>query len=94
MSTHFPCNSKRARSKHIEQCVKCEREPWLLGMTARYNNRYLHYQAKTIKDLYVLSTIYLGLRVASDKRFESHLKELKTVVTILNQIVSAHGEDW
>lgn len=67
---------------------------WLLGMTARQNNQHLHYQANTVKDRHVLSAIYLGLRVANDQRFEFQLKNLKTVLIILNQRVSAHGEGW
>jgi hypothetical protein len=67
---------------------------WLLGMTARHSNRHLHYQANTIKDRHVLSTIYLGMRVANDQRFKFQLKELNTAVIILNQVVSTHGEDW
>jgi hypothetical protein len=66
----------------------------LLGMTARHSNRHLHYQPNTIKDRHVLSTIYFGIRVANDQRFKFQLKKLKPAVIILNQVVSAHGEDW
>ncbi|SFI90796.1 hypothetical protein SAMN05428978_10568 [Nitrosomonas sp. Nm34] len=33
------------------------------------------------------------MRVANYQRFKFQLKELKTAVIILNQVVSAHGED-
>lgn len=42
---------------------------WMLGSIARASGQHRHYQANTVKDRNVLSLIYLGLRVASDKRF-------------------------
>jgi hypothetical protein len=62
-------------------------------MTARHSNRHLHYQANTVKDRYVLSTIYLSMRETNDQRFKFQLKGFKTAAIILNQVVSAHGED-
>ena len=67
---------------------------WLLGMAARNSQQHLQYQANTVKDRQVLSAIYLGLRVATDRRFEFNLSELNVVVLLLRETVSRHGEGW
>ena len=67
---------------------------WLLGMAARNSQQHLQYQANTIKDRPVLSAIYLGLRVANDRRFEFKVDELKAVALILYETVQQHGEGW
>lgn len=67
---------------------------WLLGTAARSSQQHLQYQANTVKDRHVLSAIYLGLRVACDRRFEFTLSELKPVMRILHECVLKHGEGW
>jgi len=67
---------------------------WLLGMAARTSQQHLQYQANTVKDRHVLSAIYLGLRVAFDRRFEFTLGELSSVISILHEVVLGHGEGW
>lgn len=67
---------------------------WLLGVAARMSQQHLQYQANTVKDRHVLSAIYLGLRVASDKRFKFTLSELKAVNLLLHKTVRLHGEKW
>lgn len=67
---------------------------WLLGVPARSRHQHLDYQANTITYRDVLSTIYLGLRVANDKRFEFSLNELGNVATIIWTMVQKHGEGW
>jgi hypothetical protein len=67
---------------------------WLLGMAARNSQQHLQYQANTVKTRYVLSAVYLGLRVANDQRFKFSLNELHDVVAILAETVRKHGEGW
>ena len=67
---------------------------WLLGMAARGSGQHLQYQANTIKNRHVLSVIYLGLRIANDRRFMFSLSELKTVTVILHETVTSHGKGW
>ena len=67
---------------------------WLLGTAARNSEQHFQYQANTIKNRHVLSAIYLGLRVANDRRFRFCLEELTTVATILIATVRKHGEGW
>ncbi|MDH5184721.1 MAG: hypothetical protein OEX12_12640 [Gammaproteobacteria bacterium] len=65
---------------------------WLLRIAARNSGQHLQYQANTIKDRNVLSTVYLGLRVASDRRFQFKLDELKDIAGILVETISGHGD--
>lgn len=67
---------------------------WLLGMAARHSQQHLQYQANTVKDRHVLSAVYLGLRVAYDRRFEFTLGELTSIVQLLHELVLKHGECW
>lgn len=67
---------------------------WLLGMAARKSQQHLSYQANTVKDRHVLSAVYLGLRVAHDRRFKFTLSELMPVMSILHCYVLKHGDGW
>jgi hypothetical protein len=60
---------------------------WILGMAARQSQQHWQYQANTVKDRHVLSAIYLGLRVANDRRFEFSTRELKDVAAVLHETV-------
>lgn len=42
---------------------------WMLGTMAKQSEQHWQYQANTVKDKNILSVIFLGLRVAHDKRF-------------------------
>ncbi len=67
---------------------------WLLGMAARNSGQHTNYQANTITHRNVLSAIYLGLRVANDKRFEFNLSELPDIALVLWAMVQKHGDGW
>lgn len=67
---------------------------WLLGMAARQSQQHWQYQANTVKDRHVLSAIYLGLRVANDRRFEFSTSELGGVTAILHETIKSHGDGW
>lgn len=67
---------------------------WLLGMAGRITGQDRHYQANTVTDRHVLSAIYLGLRVANDRRFRFTIDELGAVAQFLWATVQSHGEGW
>lgn len=67
---------------------------WILGMAARQSRQHWQYQANTVKNRHVLSAIYLGLRVANDRRFEFSITELKGVILMLHETVRSHGKGW
>jgi hypothetical protein len=67
---------------------------WLLGMAARAGQQHLQYQANTVKDRHVLSAVYLGLRVAFDRRFELPLGGIRSVMCLLHEAVLEHGKYW
>jgi hypothetical protein len=65
---------------------------WILGMVAYLSGQYRHYQANTERERRVLSSVYLGLCVANDRRFSFSISELKPVGDELYRIVASHGE--
>jgi len=67
---------------------------WLLGMAARNSGQHFQYQANTVKNRHVLSAVYLGLRVAGDRRFRFKLDELKAVAALLIETIRGHGDRW
>ena len=67
---------------------------WLLGMSARASGQHRQYQANTIKTRQVLSAVYLGLRIANDRRFRFYMDDLKAAGAVLLDIVASHGDGW
>jgi hypothetical protein len=67
---------------------------WLLGMAARFTGQHLQYQANSIRRRNVLSVIYLGLRIARDRRFQFDLDVLPCVANSLHETIRRHGEGW
>lgn len=67
---------------------------WILGMAAIISEKHFHYQANSIKDRRVLSVIYLGLRVAADRRFKFRKCQLHQLIHILHQTIKFHGNGW
>jgi hypothetical protein len=67
---------------------------WLLGMSARASRQYRQYQANTIKTRHVLLAVYLGLRVANDRRFRFHADDINAVGSVLVDIVVSHANGW
>ena len=67
---------------------------WLLGAMARQSNQHYCYQANTVRNRQVLSVIYLGLRVADDRRFRFTKAQFLAAAETLHTLVSRHGEDW
>jgi len=67
---------------------------WILGLIARNTNQHRQYQANTIKHRNVLSLIYLGLRVANDKRFTMEDSDIFQAAKTLWEIIDTHAEGW
>jgi len=65
---------------------------WLLGMAARLTGQHLQYQANSIRKRHVLSVIYLGLRIAYDRRFSFDLDDLSAVAVSLQENIQKHAE--
>jgi hypothetical protein len=64
------------------------------SIAARNSQQHFQYQANTVKNRQILSAIYLRLRVATDRRIEFNLSELKAVTTLLHETVRQHGKGW
>jgi len=67
---------------------------WILGMVARITEQHWQYQANTVKHRPVLSAIYLGLRVANDRRFSFQLNDILLAAKTLHETVREHGDGW
>ena len=67
---------------------------WILGTMAKQSEQHWQYQANTVKDRNVLSVIYLGLRVANDKRFILYESDITKAGEALWDTVSAHASQW
>ena len=67
---------------------------WILGLITRNTQQHHQYQANTIKHKNVLSLIYLGLRVANDKRFTMEDNDILQAAKTLWQIIDTHAEGW
>ncbi len=67
---------------------------WILGMVAKITDQHWQYQANTVKHRHVLSAVYLGLRVANDRRFSFALSDITLAVYVLHETVRQHSEEW
>lgn len=67
---------------------------WILGVVARVTEQHWEYQANTVKHRQVLSASYLGLRVASDRRFTFQVDDILLAVEVLHKTVCQHEEGW
>lgn len=67
---------------------------WILGMAACLSGQQRYYQANTERQRRVLSVVYLGMRVANDRRFEFSLSQMKLIGVRLHETVASHGEEW
>ena len=67
---------------------------WILGMVARITEQHWQYQANTVKHRHVLSAVYLGLRVANDRRFSFQLDDILLAAKALHETLREHGDGW
>lgn len=67
---------------------------WLLGTIAKTSDQHRHYQANSVKNRNVLSVIYLGLRIANDKRFNMNNRDIVSASNILWKSVVNYDNSW
>lgn len=66
---------------------------WLLGKATELTGQNRHYQANTVRDRVVLSTIFIGLKVIDDPRLTLRLTDLLAAVHSLHDILQRHCHD-
>ncbi len=62
---------------------------WLMGKATELR----HYQANTVRDRVVLSTIFIGLKVIDDPRLTLGLTDLLAAIHSLHEILQRHCHD-
>ena len=66
---------------------------WLMGKATELIGQHRHYQANTVRDRVVLSTIFIGLKVIDDPRLTLGLTDLLAAVHSLHEILQRHCYD-
>ncbi len=60
---------------------------WLMGRATEITGQHRHYQANTVRDRVVLSTIFLGLKVIDDPRLTLRLRDLLAAISCLDELI-------
>lgn len=63
---------------------------WLMGKATELTGQHRHYQANTIRNRVVLSTIFVGLKVIDDPRLTLRLADLLAALRCLDQLIQNH----
>jgi hypothetical protein len=63
---------------------------WLMGKATELSGQHRHYQANTVKDRVVLSTIFVGLKVIDDTRISLRLLDFLAAMESLDAIIQSH----
>ncbi|MGH8522192.1 MAG: IS4 family transposase [Gammaproteobacteria bacterium] len=63
---------------------------WLMGRATEITGQHRHYQANTVRDRVVLSTIFLGLKVIDDPRVTLRLRDLLAAISCLDELIRNH----
>ncbi|MFH0340675.1 MAG: hypothetical protein ACHBNF_00805 [Chromatiales bacterium] len=58
---------------------------WPMGRATEITGQHRHYQANTVRDRVVLSTIFLGLKVIDDPRLTLRLRDLLAAISCLDK---------
>jgi hypothetical protein len=66
---------------------------WLMGKATELTGQHRHYQANTVKDRVVLSTLFIGLKVIDDPRLTLRLADLLAAIHSLHEILQRHCHD-
>jgi hypothetical protein len=66
---------------------------WLMGRATELTGHHRHYQANTVRDRVVLSTIFLGLKVIDDPRLVLRLADVIAAINSLHEILQRHCYD-
>jgi hypothetical protein len=63
---------------------------WLMGKATELTGQHRHYQANTVRNRVVLSTIFVGLKVIDDPRLTLRLLDLLAALRCLDQLIQNH----
>ena len=63
---------------------------WLMGKATELTRQHRHYQANTVRDRIVLSTIFIGLKVIDDPRLTLQLADLLAAINCLDELIRNH----
>ena len=63
---------------------------WLMGKATELTGQHRHYQANTVRNRVVLSTIFVGLKVIDDPRLTLRLVDLLAALRCLDQLIQNH----
>ena len=63
---------------------------WLMGQATELTGQHRHYQANTVRDRVVLSTIFIGLKVIDDPRLTLRLADLLAAINCLDELIQNH----
>ena len=66
---------------------------WLMGRATEITGQHRHYQANTVRDRVVLSTIFLGLKVIDDPRVTLRLADFIAAIQSLHEVLQRHCYD-
>ncbi len=96
-STRFGLSLEFHRTYHLERlqvllliATLALMVAWLMGKATELTGQHPHYQANTVKDRVVLSTIFIGLRVIDDPRVTLRLANLIAALNSLDEIIQSH----
>lgn len=64
---------------------------WLIGKAIELTEQHRQYQANTVTDRTVLSTVFLGLRVIDDHRVQFRLPDITAALAELKAIIDKNG---
>jgi hypothetical protein len=66
---------------------------WIIGKATEHTGQHRHYQANTLRNRVVLSTIFLGLKVIDDSRVTLQLTDVLAAIKSLHEILQRHCYD-
>jgi len=96
-STRFGLSLELHRTYHVERlqvllliATLALLVAWLMGKATELSGQHRQYQANTVKDRVVLSTIFIGLKVIDDTRIILRLTDLLAAMKSLDEILCSH----
>ena len=97
-STRFGLSLELHRTYHLE-CLQillliatlALMVAWLIGKATELTGQHRHYQANTVRNRVVLSTIFVGLKVIDDPRVTLRVADLFAATKSLDEIIQSHG---
>jgi len=66
---------------------------WIIGKATQHTGQHRHYQANTVRDRVVLSTIFLGLKVIDDPRVSLRFADVIAAINSLHETLQKHCQD-